>query len=149
MKQNINESTRHLKFRYISILTNLLRTHTHTHTLFIIYRMLFSSFEKGSNGQNHFLSDSHHPIKKFPSKIFHPTRMISPLVLWHFLENAEHGIYIHIYIYIYIYIYISLICKLYIQCILIYRIVQRISKKDVLQHICTLSQLLNVSNNQA
>ena len=27
MSQNINETTRHLKFRYISILTNLLRTH--------------------------------------------------------------------------------------------------------------------------
>ena len=26
MSQNINETTRHLKFRYISILTNLLRT---------------------------------------------------------------------------------------------------------------------------
>ena len=26
MSENINETTRHLKFRYISILTNLLRT---------------------------------------------------------------------------------------------------------------------------
>ena len=26
MSQNINKTTRHLKFRYISILTNLLRT---------------------------------------------------------------------------------------------------------------------------
>ena len=26
MSENINEMTRHLKFRYISILTNLLRT---------------------------------------------------------------------------------------------------------------------------
>ena len=31
------------------------------------------SFEKESNGQNHSLSDSHHLIKKFPSKISHFT----------------------------------------------------------------------------
>ena len=28
-----------------------------------------SSFEKGSNGQNHSSSDSHHPITNTPSKI--------------------------------------------------------------------------------
>ena len=30
MSENINETTRHLKFRYISILTNLLRTGNET-----------------------------------------------------------------------------------------------------------------------
>ena len=30
MSQNINETTRHLKFRFISILTNLLRTDKET-----------------------------------------------------------------------------------------------------------------------
>ena len=28
--------------------------------------------ENRSNGQNHFLQDFHHPIKKPPSKISHP-----------------------------------------------------------------------------
>ena len=28
------------------------------------------SFEKSSNGQNHSSSDSHHPTKKIPSKIY-------------------------------------------------------------------------------
>ena len=41
MKQNINESTRHLKFRYISILTNLLRTHTHTHIIHYLQNVVF------------------------------------------------------------------------------------------------------------
>ena len=30
------------------------------------------NFEKGSNGQNHFLQDFHHSIKKPQSKISHP-----------------------------------------------------------------------------
>ena len=34
MSQNINKTTRHLKFRYISILTNLLRTNL-TNLLYI------------------------------------------------------------------------------------------------------------------
>ena len=37
MSQNINEATRHLKFRYISILTNLLRTGNETKSLKTIY----------------------------------------------------------------------------------------------------------------
>ena len=35
--QNINETTRHLKFRYISILTNLLRTDNETKSVKTIY----------------------------------------------------------------------------------------------------------------
>ena len=30
------------------------------------------SFEKCWNGQNHYLSDSHHPIKKSPAKFYSP-----------------------------------------------------------------------------
>ena len=41
MSQNINETTRHLKFRYILILTNLLRTdlciYTYIYTYIYIY----------------------------------------------------------------------------------------------------------------
>ena len=37
MSQNINETTRHLKFRYISILTNLLRTDHETKSVKTIY----------------------------------------------------------------------------------------------------------------
>ena len=37
MSENINETTRHLKFRYISILTNLLRTGNETRIVKIIY----------------------------------------------------------------------------------------------------------------
>ena len=41
MSQNINETTRHLKFRYIWILTNLLRTdlciYTYIYTYICIY----------------------------------------------------------------------------------------------------------------
>ena len=36
MSQNINETTRRLKFRYISILTNLLRT---IYILYILYHI--------------------------------------------------------------------------------------------------------------
>ena len=35
--RNINETTRHLKFRYISILTNLLRTDSETKSVKTIY----------------------------------------------------------------------------------------------------------------
>ena len=42
MSQNINKTTRHLKFRYISILTNLLRTLGHI--VFMITYMLFPSY---------------------------------------------------------------------------------------------------------
>ena len=35
--QNINETTRYLKFRYISILTNLLRTDNETKSVKTIY----------------------------------------------------------------------------------------------------------------
>ena len=37
MSENINETTRHLKFRYISILTNLLRTDNETKSVKTIY----------------------------------------------------------------------------------------------------------------
>ena len=37
MSQNINETTRHLKFRYISILANLLRTDNKTKSVKTIY----------------------------------------------------------------------------------------------------------------
>ena len=37
ISENINETTRHLKFRYISILTNLLRTDNETNCLKTIY----------------------------------------------------------------------------------------------------------------
>ena len=37
MSQNINEMTRHLKFRYISILTNLLSTDNETKSVKTIY----------------------------------------------------------------------------------------------------------------
>ena len=37
MSQNINKTTRHLKFRYISIFTNLLRTDNETKSVKIIY----------------------------------------------------------------------------------------------------------------
>ena len=38
ISQNINETTRHLKFRYISILTNLLRTHIYVYIYISIER---------------------------------------------------------------------------------------------------------------
>ena len=37
MSENINESTRHLKFRYILILTNLLQTNNETKSVKTIY----------------------------------------------------------------------------------------------------------------
>ena len=37
MSQNINKTKRHLKFRYISILTNLLRTDNETKSVKTIY----------------------------------------------------------------------------------------------------------------
>ena len=37
MSQNINETTRHLKFRYTLILTNLLRTDNETKSVKTIY----------------------------------------------------------------------------------------------------------------
>ena len=37
MSQNINKTTRHLKFRYISILTNLLRTDNEPKSVKTIY----------------------------------------------------------------------------------------------------------------
>ena len=37
MSQNINETMRHLKFRYISILTSLLRTDNETKSVKTIY----------------------------------------------------------------------------------------------------------------
>ena len=37
MSQNINETRTHLKFRYISILTNLLRTDNETKSVKTIY----------------------------------------------------------------------------------------------------------------
>ena len=37
MSQNINEAMRHLKFRYISILTNLLRTDNEIKSVKTIY----------------------------------------------------------------------------------------------------------------
>ena len=37
MSENITETMRHLKFRYISILTNLLRTDNETKSVKIIY----------------------------------------------------------------------------------------------------------------
>ena len=37
MSENINETTRHLKFRYVSILANLLRTVNETKSVKTIY----------------------------------------------------------------------------------------------------------------
>ena len=37
ISENINETTRHLKFRYISILSNLLRTDSETKSVKTIY----------------------------------------------------------------------------------------------------------------
>ena len=37
----------------------------------LIFTEVVFSFEKGSNGQIHFSTDSHHPIKNLPSKIPH------------------------------------------------------------------------------
>ena len=37
MSQNINKTTRHLKFRYISILTNLLGTENETKNVKTVY----------------------------------------------------------------------------------------------------------------
>ena len=37
MSENINETTRHFKFRYISILTNLLRTDNETESVKTIH----------------------------------------------------------------------------------------------------------------
>ena len=37
-----------------------------------------SSFEKGSNGQNHSSSDSHHPTKKISSKVSHSPQLAEP-----------------------------------------------------------------------
>ena len=37
MSENMNETTRHLKFRYVSILTNLLRTDNETKSVKTIY----------------------------------------------------------------------------------------------------------------
>ena len=39
--QNINETTRHLKFRYISILTNLLRTDLLLRTIYVCVHYLY------------------------------------------------------------------------------------------------------------
>ena len=36
------------------------------------------SFEKGSSGQNHFLSASHQPIEKFHTQISHPSYSLMP-----------------------------------------------------------------------
>ena len=43
MSQNINETTRHLKFRYISILTNLLRTNLLVCVYIYIYTRVCST----------------------------------------------------------------------------------------------------------
>ena len=40
MSENINETTRHLKFRYISIITNLLRTDNETKSVKTIYNWI-------------------------------------------------------------------------------------------------------------
>ena len=40
MSQNVNETTRHLKFRYISILTNFLRTDNETKSVEAIYNYI-------------------------------------------------------------------------------------------------------------
>ena len=46
-----------------------------------LQNVLFS-FEKGSNGENHSLTDSYHPMKKSPSRISHlPTGQEFPLPL--------------------------------------------------------------------
>ena len=55
---------------------------------------LVFSFEKGSNVQNHSLSDSHHSKKKSPCKIsYSPTKGIFLLTPWHYLENTDDGGY--------------------------------------------------------
>ena len=48
------------------------------------------SFEKGSNGQNHTSSDSHHPITHTSSTISHPPPLTLPLTnkaVWKTLDN--------------------------------------------------------------
>ena len=45
MSKNINETTRHLKFRYISILTNLLRTLLLRHLLYLYFMKRKASYE--------------------------------------------------------------------------------------------------------
>ena len=53
-------------------------------SIFNIYKMFF---EKGSNGQYNFCSDSHHPIKKFPKQnLLSPNRGEFPLPLNAILE---------------------------------------------------------------
>ena len=44
MSENINETTRHLKFRYISILTNLLRTEDLSESLFHLYMYIYNIY---------------------------------------------------------------------------------------------------------
>ena len=53
MSQNINETTRHLKFRYISILTNLLRTNL----LVCVYIYIYI-YQSVLNGWSGLISDS-------------------------------------------------------------------------------------------
>ena len=50
---------------------------------------VFFSFEIGSNGQNHFPSGSHHPLKKKPAKFpIPPSGGILPTP-WSYLENPD------------------------------------------------------------
>ena len=64
------------------------------------YRMLFFSFEKGSNGQNQPSSDSYQPIKKSPpAKLLIPPQLgrfsillIPPLPLNAIWKTLEDGV---------------------------------------------------------
>ena len=50
----------------------------------VVLQNVVSSFEKGSNGQNHSLSDSNHSIKNFPLAEFPiplPLNAISSMLL--------------------------------------------------------------------
>ena len=52
--------------------------------MFSIQRKPFFSFEKGSIGQNHSSSSSHHPIKKFPHNKISDDGDGAPLWNWAF-----------------------------------------------------------------
>ena len=45
------------------------------------------SFEKGSSGQNHFLSASHQPIEKFPDANFPSVLLLN--AIWKTLEKGS------------------------------------------------------------
>ena len=50
-------------------------------------RSVAFSFEKGSSGQNHFLSASHQPIEKFPDANFPSVLLLN--AIWKTLEKGS------------------------------------------------------------